>query len=219
MRRSRRATVAAVAGLSVALTGVAVVGAASSSADIIVARTVLKSPDGESVGIVWFTVSGAQTKVAVDLNSDDALGALDAFHGFHIHANDNPANGEGCVADPAQPASTWFVSADGHLSEEGETHGAHRGDMPSVLVNADGTAELRFTTGRLDVVDLQGRAVVLHANPDNFGNVPVDPAAPDKYTPNSPEATAKTEATGNAGDRLACGSIKVLGRSSDALPQ
>ncbi|MGL5819206.1 MAG: superoxide dismutase family protein [Phycicoccus sp.] len=216
MRRSRRATVAAVAGLSLAFAGVGVVGAASSSADSIVARSVLKAPDGESVGVVRFTVSGAHTKVAVDLDSEDALGALDAFHGFHIHANDDPANGDGCVADPAQPASTWFVSADGHLSEEGETHGAHRGDMPSVLVNGDGTAELRFTTGRLDIGDLQGRAVVLHANPDNFGNVPVDPAAPDKYTPNSPDATAKTAATGNAGDRLACGSVKILGRSSDA---
>ncbi|MGL5859891.1 MAG: superoxide dismutase family protein [Phycicoccus sp.] len=215
MRRSRRVTATVVAGLSLVLTGVAVVGAASSSAGTIVARAVLKSPDGEGVGVVRFTVSGAQTKVAVDLDSDEALGALDAFHGFHIHANDDPANGDGCVADPAQPASTWFVSADGHLSEEGETHGAHRGDMPSVLVNDDGTAELRFTTGRLDIGDLRGRAVVLHANPDNFGNVPVDPAAPDKYTPNSPDATAKTEATGNAGDRLACGSVKVLGGSSD----
>ena len=52
-----------------------------------------------------------------------------------------------------------------------------------------------------------GRAVVLHAGPDNFGNVPVGPNA-DQYTAGS-TALAKTQATGNAGDRFACG---VIGR-------
>ena len=48
------------------------------------------------------------------------------FHGFHIHANNDPANGQGCVADPAAAKSTWFVSADGHLSEGQITRRAQR---------------------------------------------------------------------------------------------
>ena len=67
-------------------------------------------------------------------------------------------------------------------------------------------ALLVFETDRLDPSSLAKRAVVLHAGPDNFGNVPKGPGA-DQYTPNSPDATDKTNKTGNAGDRVACGLI------------
>jgi Cu-Zn family superoxide dismutase len=80
--------------------------------------------------------------------------------------------------------------------------------MPPVLLNADGEADLKFTTGRLTLSQLEQRAVVFHAGADNLGNVPVGTAT-DAYTPNSPAATAKTAATGNAGDRVACGVIKI----------
>jgi Cu-Zn family superoxide dismutase len=63
-------------------------------------------------------------------------------------------------------------------------------------------------TDRVAVEDVCGRAVVLHAGPDNLGNVPVGPG-PAQYTPNSPEATAATARTGNSGDRLACGVIQA----------
>ena len=50
---------------------------------------------------------------------------------------------------------------------------------------------------------------MLHAGPDNFGNVPVDDVAtaPNAYTPNSAGATTATQNTGNAGNRIACGVI------------
>ena len=51
-----------------------------------------------------------------------------------------------------------------------------------------------------------GRAVVLHAGPDNFGNVPVGTGA-DQYIAGA-TALAKTQATGNAGDRFGCGVIR-----------
>jgi Cu-Zn family superoxide dismutase len=130
-----------------------------------------------------------------------------AFHGFHVHANNNRANGRGCVADPDQPASTWFVSADGHLSASGQTHGEHNGDLPSPLVMADGTARLSFSTDRIKPEVLRGKAVILHRLPDNFGNVPVGTAETD-YTPNSGAATGLTAATGNASDRVACGLLR-----------
>lgn len=50
--------------------------------------------------------------------------------------------------------NTWFVSADGHLAETGQTHGHHDGDLPSPLVASDDTTRLPFTTDRPDPDDL-----------------------------------------------------------------
>jgi Cu-Zn family superoxide dismutase len=168
----------------------------------------LQDPDGRVVGTVRFQIGRHSMHVDAKLRPNRYV-ETNAFHGFHIHANDNPANGRGCVADPSAPQSTWFVSADGHLAANGQTHGTHSGDLPSPLVMADGTARLRFTTDRIAPEDLLGRAVILHKLPDNFGNVPVG-AGPNDYTANSRAATDRTAATGNAGDRVACG---LLSRS------
>ena len=206
-RPSHRAVMSAVAAVSLA--GVAAVALPTTSeAGVIRSSATLRSANGTVLGRVHFTVGGRNTLVTAHLQLPGGVGALDAFHGFHIHANDNPANGDGCVADPARPADTWFVSADGHLTEAGRTHGAHAGDLPTLLVNADGSADISFTTGRLTVGQLRNRVVILHAGADNEGNVPVG-TAPDQYTPNSPDATAKTAATGNAGDRIGCGVIRI----------
>ena len=47
---------------------------------------------------------------------------------------------------------------------------------------ADGTAILKFTTDRIEPSDLKGTAVILHKEPDNFGNVPS--ARRNQYQPN-----------------------------------
>jgi Cu-Zn family superoxide dismutase len=168
---------------------------------------VLRDPSGAAVGVVTFAKAGSGTRVTAAMQRNRYV-APGEFHGFHVHANDNPANGTGCVADPAAAPSTWFVSADGHLAGSGKTHGDHAGDMPSPLIARDGTAILMFTTDRFTPSSVVGRAVVLHAGADNFGNVPTGSAA-DQYTANTPAATAKTQATGNAGDRVACGVVRA----------
>lgn len=169
---------------------------------------VLRDADGRKVGTVHFDELGGETWVSADLVGSSSVPA--GFHGFHIHANDLPDGGTGCVADPEQASSTWFVSADGHLGGTATAHGSHAGDMPNLLVQDDGTGRLQFTTGKLALTDLVGRAVVLQAGPDNFGNVPVGPAA-DQYSANSAAAMTKTSTTGNAGDRIACGLITKSG--------
>lgn len=178
------------------------------AAQVDVLKATLRDPAGHAVGTVTFRVGSDHTGVNAVLRPNPYV-APDAFHGFHVHANSDPANGTGCVADPSQPSATWFVAVDGHLSAAGQGHGHHDGDMPSPLVNEDGTARLSFTTDRIGLANLANRAVVLHAGPDNFGNVPVG-TAPDQYTPNSPSATDKTVRTGNAGDRVACGLITLV---------
>jgi superoxide dismutase, Cu-Zn family len=85
-------------------------------------------------------------------------------------------------------------------------HGSHSGDLPSILVLADGSGEARSATGRFEPSEIAGRAVILHAGPDNFGNIPtryVSSAAP----AGGPDAT--TQSTGDAGGRIACGIIEL----------
>jgi Cu-Zn family superoxide dismutase len=169
------------------------------------ARAVVKDAAGAVLARLSFR---AQYDGTTSVSVSATLAAAQAgFHGMHVHANDNPANGAGCIADPAQPPATHFVSADGHLTLPNRPHGAHAGDMPSLLVMGSGRGSLEFLTDRFLVSDLIGRAVIVHQGADNFGNVPVGAAA-NQYTPNAPDATALTEATGNAGPRLGCGVIE-----------
>lgn len=174
------------------------------------AKAKLRDASGQEIGTVKFVDGHGYTEVRVEIRRGSAV-AANAFHGFHIHANDVATNDEGCVADPAQPSNTWFVSAGGHWKSDMQTHGQHLGDMPSVFVNANGSVETRFTISRIALSALAGKAVVLHADADNFGNVPIgesaDPTAAEKYTANSAGALTKTQNTGNAGDRIACGVI------------
>ena len=168
------------------------------------AKAVLRDAGGGFVGTVLFTAARDSTTVIVTANLP---AGTDGIHGFHVHANNDPANGEGCIADPAEPANTHFVSADGHYNPDGGTHGAHAGDMPALFFTADGKAAMAFITDRFTPAEIKGKAVILHQAPDNYGNIPVGVAA-NQYTPNSPEATTLTENTGNAGNRIACGIVE-----------
>lgn len=204
--RIKKAVAIGCASLTLAVAGGLAVGYSAEARDAEF-RAELRDPRDRSVGIVKFRISRHDMRVDARLwpNRNVRPGQ---FHGFHVHANNDPANGVGCVADPRADASTWFVSADGHLSANGQTHGAHNGDLPSPLVQRDGTARISFTTDRIEPVFLRGTAVILHDRPDNFGNVPVGTAA-NQYTPNDPSvAPSLTARTGNAGDRMACGLVR-----------
>jgi Cu-Zn family superoxide dismutase len=177
-------------------------------ADRPIATARLRLADGDGIGRVRFYDRGRETKVSVRIDVPRGVTTLQDFHGFHVHANDNPANGDGCQADPSAAPSTWFVSADGHFKAPGETHGAHKGDLQTLYLLANGEATATFYVDRLEAHELDGRAVVFHANRDNYGNVPVGTAA-EQYTPNSAAALTRTADTGNAGDRIACGVLEV----------
>lgn len=168
----------------------------------------LRLADNREAGTVYFWPNqrASGSTVLVDLALPEGVGDRRAWHGIHVHANNDPANGEGCVADAGQPTNTHFVSADGHLAEQGTEHGAHTGDLAPVLTRGDGTASLVFNSDALTATELAGKTVILHAKPDNLGNVPTG-TDPNQYRPNGPEATDLTNRTGNAGDRVACGVI------------
>ena len=109
------------------------------------------------------------------------------FHGFHLHA----------VGTCEAP----FTSAGGHFNPGGQHHTHHAGDLPNLLVNADGRAFMVVKTARFKVEDLfdaDGSALIIHADPDNHAHIPA------RYRP---EADTSTLATGDAGGRIACGLI------------
>jgi superoxide dismutase, Cu-Zn family len=118
------------------------------------------------------------------------------FHGFHVHTVGL------CEADaPAGP----FTTAGGHYTGGATAHGDHAGDMPSLLVTQEGWAYLEFVTDRFTLADLRdadGSAVMVHEGRDNFANIPT------RYLSNGvPGPDAVTLATGDAGNRAACGVI------------
>jgi superoxide dismutase, Cu-Zn family len=208
MNRIARITLAAAATTAIGAAALSIDGTASAHG--VRHRTTLRDATGAALGKATFVTSHGHTEVTVLLYRQPPGTALDAFHGFHIHANNVADNGVGCVAN-ADPALA-FVSADAHWNNEdgvATTHGNHIGDLPSLYVNADGSVKATFTIDRVQAGSLTNKALVLHAGPDNFGNVPVGDvaAAPNAYTPNSAGATTATQNTGNAGNRIACGVI------------
>ena len=189
-----------------AATAVGVGVAAQADASGWKARATLRVADGTEIGQVTFQGKRTETEVRVRLEHVPPNWSADAFHGFHIHAN-NSGTENGCVANPTDTSNQWFLAVDGHWNPDGHDHAGHAGDMPSLLVNADGSAEMEFVTGRFDPAALVGRAVIVHAGADNFGNVPLG-SAPNQYTANDTAAITATKNTGNAGDRLACGIVE-----------
>ena len=105
-------------------------------------------------------------------------------HGFHIHEAGDCSSGDG-------------MSAKGHFNPHGKPHGnpstaeRHAGDLPSLKVAKNGRAKLDVTVDGISIGsgpgNIVGRGLIIHAQPDDY----------------------KTQPTGNAGARLACGVIKA----------
>ncbi len=157
-----------------------------------VIKVTLRGVDGKTVGKV--SLHQARGHVVV---TGVARGLTPGFHGFHIHA---------IGLCEANAAAGPFTTAGGHFTGGFLQHGAHAGDMPSLLVTADGHAYSSFVTDRFVLADLRdtdGSAVMVHAGRDNFANIP------DRYAAAEvPGPDASTLATGDAGARAACGVIR-----------
>jgi Cu-Zn family superoxide dismutase len=148
---------------------------------------------GRPVGEVTLTqLSGIDTRVRFTVRHLPT-----GFHGFHVHVHGS--------CDP----KTGFASVGGHYDQYGRAQ-PFDGDMPPILVAGDHTGSGMFVTDRYEVGDVIGMSMVVHELPDNFDNVPIG-QRPADYTPNDPEALARTAATGNAGPAIACGVVRATG--------
>jgi superoxide dismutase, Cu-Zn family len=111
-------------------------------------------------------------------------------HGFHIHTNPDCGPGPGANNQPAAG-----MAAGGHYdprttNQHRGPHSdqSHLGDLPILVVDADGTTRVPVIAKRLKVRDVVGRSVMIHAGGDNFDDQP----AP----------------LGGGGGRIACGVIR-----------
>lgn len=142
----------------------------------------LRDAQGRSRARASVEQSGDSLRVRIE-----ATGMTAGAYGAHVHTTGR------CDA----PA---FTTAGPHWNPTGQMHGKdnpkgmHKGDLPNLMVGADGRGSLEYTiphailSGMLPtkLVDEDGAAVVIHARPDDY----------------------RTDPSGNSGDRIACG---VLG--------
>lgn len=86
------------------------------------------------------------------------------FKGLHVHTI---GKCEPNSPDPTDPADIGnFLSADGHLKAPGESHAGHDGDLSSLMVRSDGSAELVVGTDSLPLdalLDADGSAVIVRS--------------------------------------------------------
>jgi superoxide dismutase, Cu-Zn family len=194
MHRStgRRVLLGAVAIGAMSVVLVTLIPTAGAAPKPLVRATLVNAANEEVGEVVFKGVDGQVTRVEVEVRAS-ALPNLGDFHGFHIHTT-------GVCTAP-------FTSAGGHWNPTTASHGAHTGDMPSLLVHADGQAYAEFETDRFPVSSLlegDGSAVILHTGRDNFANIPATYSSGGVPGPN-----ATTLATGDAGTRYACGVVEA----------
>ena len=129
-------------------------------------------------------------------------------HGLHIHT---VGKCEANSVAPAGGAPGDFLSAGGHFQGGGVgAHPNHAGDLTSLQVRGDGSAILVTTTNAFDQSDLldgAGTAIIIHANSDNFANIPADRYQ--QIAGGAPGPDEATLATGDGGKRVACGVISA----------
>ncbi|MBK8020025.1 MAG: superoxide dismutase family protein [Chloroflexi bacterium] len=186
---SQRLALGIVLVLSMGLMAIAV-AAQDAATDASGAAATLQNANGETVGPVTLT-SFNNNKIVL---TAQFAGLPPGFHGFHVHS----------VGSCEDSGAGLFSAAGDHLNPTGASHPDHVGDLPSLLVHQDGTAYLSLTTDRFTIADLfdaDGSALIIHANPDNFANVPERFGAPDQ----------ETLAGGDSGEHIACGVLMQVG--------
>ncbi|TQF69364.1 superoxide dismutase family protein [Rhodococcus spelaei] len=169
-------------------------GEGASAADRITSP--LKDSHGDAAGTVSFVQSGDHLVVTVS-----AHGLTPGFHGLHVHS---VGKCETNSVAPTGGAPGDFLSAGGHFQASGHTGHPSSGDLASLQVRQDGSADLMTTTDTITIEELRnngaGTAIVVHAGADNFGNIPA------RYAPGGPDE--ETMKTGDAGARVACAVLK-----------
>ncbi|WP_067571322.1 superoxide dismutase[Cu-Zn] [Nocardia acidivorans] len=155
----------------------------------------LKDSNGQTVGTATFGKIGNHLEVTVE-----AHGLKPGFHGLHVH---QLGKCEPNSVAPTGGAAGDFLSAGGHFQSGDQNAHPASGDLTSLEVKQDGTAKLTTTTDAVTLDELKGKALIIHAGADNFGNIP------SRYTQAGGAAgpDAETLATGDAGARVACGVV------------
>ncbi|SON58716.1 Superoxide dismutase [Cu-Zn] [Mycobacterium simulans] len=164
--------------------------------------TQLKSANGTLVANATIDFANGYATLTLETVPNQIL--TPGFHGLHIHSVGK------CEANSVAPTGGTagdFNSAGGHFQVPGHTGYPSSGDLTSLEVRSDGSAKLVTTTNSFTAADLRnssGTALIIHQDPDNFGNIPTA-----RYTQKNgaPGPDEETLATGDSGKRMACGVI------------
>lgn len=158
---------------------------------------VIKDAAGKTVGSMRVEDQGRlKSKITVA-----AKGLPAGYHGFHIHKKGI------CDAKSIDPKTgSPFAGAGPHFDLGSHSHPDHSGDLPALLIAADGTGRTTIVTSRFRVrrlLDGDGSSIIIHALPDNQANIPKRYGEPGGKT----GADAESRKTGDSGARIACGVI------------
>jgi Cu-Zn family superoxide dismutase len=139
----------------------------------------LSDAKGKSIGTATLSADPKGVKITLDVKGLEA-----GDHAIHVH-------------ETAKCDGPDFKSAGGHFNPDHKEHGMdnakgpHAGDMPNFTVDAKGVSKASVVAPNVTLDEgahgiLKGTALVIHAKPDDM----------------------KTDPSGSAGDRVACGVIK-----------
>lgn len=146
-----------------------------------IATASLFDTSGTRVGLVTLSEVGGKGWMGISV-----AGLSPGQHGMHIHET-------GACTPPG------FESAGSHFNPTSKKHGLlnpegpHAGDLPNLVVEADGSADTTVTVavsllaqGSGSMIGAQKRAFVIHADPDD----------------------QQTDPSGSSGSRVVCGVIE-----------
>lgn len=140
------------------------------------------SPESKVSGSATFTDTDGGLAVSVEVSN-----VPPGKHGLHIHQYGNCADSGKAAGGHYNPHGVphGFLPKDGF-------EGAHAGDLGNIEVGADGAGKLELTLPGLRLSrgehSVGGRSLILHEKVDDFG-----------------------QPTGNAGGRIGCGVIHIIG--------
>ena len=170
------------AAVAATTTAVSLLAACQSTSDAPLRATAALQPTKGSKAFGEATFEEVDGKVRVVVFAQGLR--PDRPHGFHIHEAGDCSSGDG-------------MSTKGHFNPHAKPHGdpkspeRHAGDLPQLNAGKDGRAMIDVTmdiiTVRPGPASVVGRGLIIHADPDDY----------------------KTQPTGNAGARIACGVIKA----------
>ena len=150
------------------------------------ATVTINSIDGQGVGAVLGTVKISYTPHGLALKPK-LKNLSPGKHGWHIHQTPDcgPAEKDGKMAAGMAAGGHYDpATTNKHAGPKGT---GHMGDLPVLVVAANGMATKGVTVARLKLADIKGRALMIHAGGDNYADKP--------------------KPLGGGGGRIACGII------------
>ena len=131
--------------------------------------------------VAFFNQADGSVRVRIDIT-----GVAPGVHGFHVHEK-----GDCSAADAMSAGAHFNPTSAPHAGPDDSMH--HAGDFGNVTADATGEIHTEFVARSITLDSAAssavGRAVVLHADPDDLTSQPA----------------------GNAGKRIACGVVRVAG--------